>query len=51
MSMKEFKVTISSPADDEEHIFEATQDKIDKVAWTLLSMQEPGAWFKIERTK
>ena len=48
--MKQFIVTIYSPADQEEHEFQTDEARIDSL-WALVAMMEIGAWFKVERIK
>ena len=43
-----YQVTIYSPADQEEHVFETPAPF--SVAEKLIDQMEPGSWFKIERT-
>jgi len=42
-----YKVTIYSPADEQEHVFNTKTPMT--VAERLAAEMEPGAWFKIER--
>jgi hypothetical protein len=46
-----YRVTIYSPADREEHLFNCkTTADLDKVVTGLTSSMESGAWFKVEKT-
>jgi hypothetical protein len=49
--MKDFRVTIYSPADRQEQVHTMTVDPNQQLAAIklLIDSMEPGAWFKIER--
>ena len=42
-----YKVTIYSPTDEQEHVFDTETPMV--VAERQAAKMEPGAWFKIER--
>jgi hypothetical protein len=47
--MKQFRVTIYSPADGEEHNFTADSERLEMALQVLTASAEVGAWVKVER--